>query len=509
MLFIFSKSLLISPVVNSHLFTLTFPLASLPLLTSVPQVLEALHYRPAGEDGGRTASITWRLLEAATDPVPELHLIACSRPLEEELSLFLSSYSPPEVRRRTSSERIVAQHDEDALGFALPRRSDARTELFRENVDLLSALTACELDYDAFGDKLSEAQQPLAGARHGKGRTKSESACHVLDQVLPTADGVADPCIASLCPTPDDLTTVPKDAWRLDDEPSSKPDRITRQVVDREDLKELEVVQDILHKAPVYSATVWSDGTCDVKEEGRCASLPARGGAPDGGDQSSDDEAQQKNLIAPSWQRVRGCVCKKRSVARNRRRKRRGRASSLSNEEPSWLSVHSSPTRDDDDLVFSNTLRSDDSEEDRRLGAALKVGASGSEDGWSEYGIHLADLLRSLRVQDCHQQVPRTRASCRHSSDGSVVSHPSPPASPSAPSALRPHDLTKYKTELCRSFQYNGFCGYGESCLYAHGSHDLRTYPKHPMYRTKQCFSFHQKGYCLYGSRCQFLHDLE
>lgn len=70
-------------------------------------------------------------------------------------------------------------------------------------------------------------------------------------------------------------------------------------------------------------------------------------------------------------------------------------------------------------------------------------------------------------------------------------------------------DLAKYKTELCRSYQYNKYCEYNESCLYAHGTKDLRSYPKHPLYRTKQCFSFHKKGFCLYGSRCQFLHDIE
>lgn len=71
------------------------------------------------------------------------------------------------------------------------------------------------------------------------------------------------------------------------------------------------------------------------------------------------------------------------------------------------------------------------------------------------------------------------------------------------------HDLTKYKTELCRSYQYNSHCGYGDACLYAHGTLDLRLYPRHPMYRTKQCFSFHHKGYCLYGTRCQFAHDMD
>lgn len=71
------------------------------------------------------------------------------------------------------------------------------------------------------------------------------------------------------------------------------------------------------------------------------------------------------------------------------------------------------------------------------------------------------------------------------------------------------HDLTKYKTELCRSYQYSSHCGYGDACLYAHGTLDLRSCPRHPMYRTKQCFSFHHKGYCLYGSRCQFAHDID
>ncbi|XP_042886169.1 uncharacterized protein LOC122262261 isoform X2 [Penaeus japonicus] len=472
------------------------------------EVLEALHYRPASEDGGRTASITWRLLETSTDPVPELHLIACSRPLEEELSHFLSSCSSPEDRRSSGSERVVAQDNRDALDFALSHESDLRTELFHEKVDLLSTLRSCEVDYCAFSEKLTETQQLSTDASQRKPVIKRESECHVRNQVTPAVESVDETCIVSLCSTSNDLLTVSQDNWKLDEDTLNKADRITCQEVDREDLKGLDVVQDILHKAPIYSATVWSDGTCDANEGGLCASLPASDGALDKYNESSEDEAQEKTFIAPSWQRSSGCVCKKQNAARSRRRKRRGRASSLGNEEPSWLTVHSSPTHEDD-LVFSNTLRSDDSEEDRYMGANLKVGARENEDGWSEYGIHLADLLQSLRVQDCHQQVPWARASCRHSSDGSVVSHSSPPMSPSTPSALRPHDLTKYKTELCRSFQYNGYCGYGESCLYAHGSHDLRTYPKHPMYRTKQCFSFHQKGYCLYGSRCQFLHDLE
>ena len=70
-------------------------------------------------------------------------------------------------------------------------------------------------------------------------------------------------------------------------------------------------------------------------------------------------------------------------------------------------------------------------------------------------------------------------------------------------------DFTKYKTELCRSYQYNRRCDYGDECLYAHGIMDLKQSPRHPKYRSKKCYSFHLKGFCLYGSRCQFLHDIE
>lgn len=66
----------------------------------------------------------------------------------------------------------------------------------------------------------------------------------------------------------------------------------------------------------------------------------------------------------------------------------------------------------------------------------------------------------------------------------------------------------KYKTELCKYFEMNGYCPYGENCAYAHGIENLRiktTNSSH--YRTKKCSSFFSNGYCPYGSRCQFSHS--
>lgn len=67
----------------------------------------------------------------------------------------------------------------------------------------------------------------------------------------------------------------------------------------------------------------------------------------------------------------------------------------------------------------------------------------------------------------------------------------------------------RYKTELCRTFQENGICKYGDKCQFAHGLAELRTMSRHPKYKTELCRTFHASGYCPYGPRCHFVHDTE
>jgi len=67
----------------------------------------------------------------------------------------------------------------------------------------------------------------------------------------------------------------------------------------------------------------------------------------------------------------------------------------------------------------------------------------------------------------------------------------------------------KYKTELCKYYEINGFCKYGDSCAYAHGKENLRSkITNTTAYRTKKCVQFFEKGYCPYGNRCQFAHQI-
>lgn len=65
----------------------------------------------------------------------------------------------------------------------------------------------------------------------------------------------------------------------------------------------------------------------------------------------------------------------------------------------------------------------------------------------------------------------------------------------------------RYKTELCRSYQENGTCKYGEKCQFAHGYAELRSMMRHPKYKTELCRTFHAAGYCPYGPRCHFVHE--
>ena len=67
----------------------------------------------------------------------------------------------------------------------------------------------------------------------------------------------------------------------------------------------------------------------------------------------------------------------------------------------------------------------------------------------------------------------------------------------------------KYKTELCKYWEINGYCKYGDKCAYAHGKENLRSkVTNSSAYRTRKCFQFFENGYCPYGSRCQFAHQL-
>ena len=68
----------------------------------------------------------------------------------------------------------------------------------------------------------------------------------------------------------------------------------------------------------------------------------------------------------------------------------------------------------------------------------------------------------------------------------------------------------KYKTELCKFYQINGHCKFGDNCAYAHGIENLRSkVTNSTAYRTRKCNQFYEKGYCPYGSRCQFQHQLK
>ena len=68
---------------------------------------------------------------------------------------------------------------------------------------------------------------------------------------------------------------------------------------------------------------------------------------------------------------------------------------------------------------------------------------------------------------------------------------------------------SRYKTELCRPFEENGTCKYGDKCQFAHGYWELRNLTRHPKYKTELCRTFHKVGFCPYGPRCHFVHNFE
>lgn len=68
---------------------------------------------------------------------------------------------------------------------------------------------------------------------------------------------------------------------------------------------------------------------------------------------------------------------------------------------------------------------------------------------------------------------------------------------------------TRYKSELCRTYEESGACKYGAKCQFAHGSDELRGLSRHPRYKTEHCRTFHSIGFCPYGARCHFIHNAD
>ena len=68
----------------------------------------------------------------------------------------------------------------------------------------------------------------------------------------------------------------------------------------------------------------------------------------------------------------------------------------------------------------------------------------------------------------------------------------------------------KYKTEICKFWELNKTCRFGDTCAFAHGNTEIRKKIMHSAsYKTKKCKQFFEFGFCLYGSRCQFLHEVK
>lgn len=63
-----------------------------------------------------------------------------------------------------------------------------------------------------------------------------------------------------------------------------------------------------------------------------------------------------------------------------------------------------------------------------------------------------------------------------------------------------------YKTEICRSYEENGYCRYNEKCQFAHSEDELRHISRHPRYKTEICKTYWEEGTCPYGKRCCFIH---
>ena len=84
--------------------------------------------------------------------------------------------------------------------------------------------------------------------------------------------------------------------------------------------------------------------------------------------------------------------------------------------------------------------------------------------------------------------------------------------------------LIKYKTKLCRHWSLTNTCALGDACSFAHGNAELRKFDDpvpqsfpglenvgavHSNYKTQVCRNFELNGMCSFGNLCCFAHGKE
>jgi len=128
-----------------------------------------------------------------------------------------------------------------------------------------------------------------------------------------------------------------------------------------------------------------------------------------------------------------------------------------------------------------------------------------SEKSKSDQIDNTRKLLYSAALAVGNNNGSSASSTCSSSSSSAVSS----PGTSSGSLPASKVNTSRYKTELCRPYQENGSCKYGEKCQFAHGLPELRTVNRHPKYKTDLCRTYHSVGFCPYGPRCHFIHSLD
>ena len=70
-------------------------------------------------------------------------------------------------------------------------------------------------------------------------------------------------------------------------------------------------------------------------------------------------------------------------------------------------------------------------------------------------------------------------------------------------------EATKFKIEMCKNWETQGWCTFGDKCTFAHGKNELvdKSFVI-PKYKSRKCESYYFNGFCNFGPKCNYLHSL-